>query len=893
MKMVSHIAFPLIQADYTGLSAYYSTGASLGSKLHAEFLKQGVLKDIIAARKAGPRPPWKRETFKPADELANRVLSSKFLIDPKDRLFKRDNLSEDIKKLFAMYKALDRMKELTEYAQTTKGRGMSGILDAIFQSQISTVSNYVSDSAFQKFNLVSGLIKDKIESTVKIPQIENAPRYVGTIVSSSRTTAIAGVASGDKFTITVTLSGVDNVVNIDLADVSGTLSLDNITDYVNTQLLSAGISTTFNVERTSETQYGIRIEIGYGETVNFSADAATEAKAIYITGTRGTGDSGGAFVTKLDDIATADPTEGFYKGIDSLEAVDKAAATAVDSEGNIYVVGSTAGDLGDLSTEGTSDVYLNKYDSVGNLLFTQRLGAKGDASGFAIAIDSDDNVIIAGQVSGILTTDGYGGGYDTFVTQYDKKGQELWTRQAATSANDAGLTLTIDSSNNIFVAGLAYGAIASDQTYGGGSDAYVTKLDSSGTLVYNKQFAEAGDEKVTAITVDTAGNIYVAGENDGSLFVRKYADSAASTADWEYTGSLGTDGAITGIALDSSNNVYFTGYTSDASLFGSPVAAHSGDVDAFMAKLDNAAGTLTFGTYFGTTSADKAYAIAIDTATDDAYITGSTAGTLSGETSSSKVDGFAAKFDSTGALVWNHQFGGAFDQAGLGIAFDTNGTSVLSRLGLSSGQVPQEYADSITSSTTVRDGQYFYISVNGGAATKITIDRDDSFGILSFKLRAALGVMGTAEFVDDDIRGRFLTIEALHGNKIEITAGRDGYNALAGLGLSETILFGKPGDDDDEASASANPYELGFANGMNVMTESKASEALVLIENAQREIKKIYKFLIEGPEKDFVDPGQASLLTLQRLAAYKAAFDQVQTLNFTSGSTALALLTLA
>lgn len=891
--MVLSVAFPIIQADYTGLSSYYSTGASLGSGLHAEFLKRGVLKDIIAARNAGPRPPWKIRTFKPADELANRVLSSKVLIDSKDPLFKREDLSEDLKKLFAAYKALDRMKELTEYAQTNKGRGMPGILDLIFQTQIDTVSKYVSEATFDKFNLVPGLIKDEIESTLKIPQIEKAPQHIGTIVSSSKTAAVAGVASGDKFTITSTLNGVDTVVNIDLADVSGTLSLANITDHVTTQLILAGVSTTFTVEKFSETEYGIKINVGFGETITFSADAGNETKAVYITGTRGTGDGGGGFVTKLEDLGTADPTEVFYHGIDSVGTADKAAATAVDSQGNVYVVGSTAGDLGDMTAEGTSDVFLQKYDASGILISTQRLGAKGDASGFAIAIDSNDNVIIAGQVSGTLTTDGYGGGYDTFVTKYDSTGQELFTRQASPYSNDAGLALTIDSSDNIFIAGLTYGAIASTETYGGGSDAYVTKIDSTGTLIYNKQFAESGDEKATAIAVDTSGNIYVAGENDGSLFVRKYADSDASTADWEYTASLGSEGGITGIALDSSNNVYFTGYTTNSSMIGAPVSAHSGDVDAFLGKLDNAAGTLTFGTYLGTTAADKAYGIAIDTATNDAYITGGTAGTLSGEASTSNNDGFAAKFDSSGALVWNHQFGGGYDQTGLGIAFDTNGGSVLTKLGLFTGQVPQEYSDTITSSTTVRDGQYFYISVNDAAPVKITIDRDDSFGILSFNLRAALGVYGTAEFVDDDITGRYLRIEALHGNKIEITAGRDGYNALAGLGLSETILFGKPDDDDDSTSAAANPYELGFTSDMNVTTETKAADALLLIENAQREIKKIYKFLVQGPEEDFVDPGQASALTLSRLAAYQAAFRDVQTLISTPGSTALSLLSLA
>ena len=166
----------------------------------------------IAIRNAGPLPPWRKQSFKPADEIANRVLASKALIDLKDPLFKNEKLSEDLKKLFAMYKALDRMKELAEYAQTGKGKGISGILDAIFQEHISEVSSYVRNAAFQGITMVSDLVKDKISSTIKIPQIEKAPRYIGSIVSSSSSAAVAGLASGDKFTITVTQNGVDKAV---------------------------------------------------------------------------------------------------------------------------------------------------------------------------------------------------------------------------------------------------------------------------------------------------------------------------------------------------------------------------------------------------------------------------------------------------------------------------------------------------------------------------------------------------------------------------------------------------------------------------------------------------------------------------------------------------------
>lgn len=214
---------------------------------------------------------------------------------------------------------------------------------------------------------------------------------------------------------------------------------------------------------------------------------------------------------------------------------------------------------------------------------------------------------------------------------------------------------------------------------------------------------------------------------------------------------------------------------------------------------------------------------------------------------------------------------------------------MLTRLGLPSGQIPQAYADSVTSSTTVRDGQYFYVSVDGAEPSKVTIDRDDSFGFLSFKLRKVLGTSGTAEFVNDDIEGRYLKIEALTGHRIEITPGRGSQNALSGLGLSEAILYGEA-EEEDTTSAAANPYELGFTDDMNVDTESKASDAFVLIDNAMREIKKAYRFLVGEPEEDIPEPGQASALTRRRLAAYQALFNQGPPGIPTGGSAALTIL---
>ncbi len=84
--------------------------------------------------------------------------------------------------------------------------------------------------------------------------------------------------------------------------------------------------------------------------------------------------------------------------------------------------------------------------------------------------------------------------------------------------------------------------------------------------------------------------------------------------------------------------------------------------------------------YIGTSADGRASGLAIDPATDDIYVTGSTAGLFAGEMASSTVDAYATKLTWAGATVWTHQFGGAFTNAGTAIAFDSNGTSVLSRL---------------------------------------------------------------------------------------------------------------------------------------------------------------------------------------------------------------------
>ena len=89
---------------------------------------------------------------------------------------------------------------------------------------------------------------------------------------------------------------------------------------------------------------------------------------------------------------------------------------------------------------------------------------------------------------------------DMQLRKFDSGGSHQWSRQVGSSNDDYVFTNGVarDSSNAIFVGGKTAGAL-SGFTNAGGSDAFVMKLDSSGTVVWTLQFGTTGDELAAGI----------------------------------------------------------------------------------------------------------------------------------------------------------------------------------------------------------------------------------------------------------------------------------------------------------------------------------------------------------------------------------------------------------
>lgn len=118
-----------------------------------------------------------------------------------------------------------------------------------------------------------------------------------------------------------------------------------------------------------------------------------------------------------------------------------------------------------------------------------------------------------------------GDSYNDFLIKYDSNGNKLWTRQWGYWNS----SLDIDSMGNVYVTGYISGSLDS-KTYGGSSDAYLTRFDSNGNRNWSDQFGSVDMELSSDIIIDNVNNIYLVGEigqstSNGNIWLAKYSNA--------------------------------------------------------------------------------------------------------------------------------------------------------------------------------------------------------------------------------------------------------------------------------------------------------------------------------------------------------------------------------
>ena len=305
-----------------------------------------------------------------------------------------------------------------------------------------------------------------------------------------------------------------------------------------------------------------------------------------------------AFVTKLDPSGSLLVYSTYLGGTGQ----DAGNAIAVDSSGNVYLTGLTESPDFPTTTgalwrgpRGPSDAFVAKLDPTGStLVYSTYLGGSGNDNGFGIAVDASGNAYVTGTTDSadFPTAVPYmnafrGGTTDAFVSKLNVGGSAiLYSTYLGGSGRDEGRGIALDAAGNIYVAGFTdsidFPALTLIQPgFQGLQDGFVTKLNPAGSdLIYSTYLGGSNSVDIRAIAVDSAGNAYVTGftssadfpiknptESGGSLngagdgFITELNAGTAAVGGSKlvYSTFLGVGGYGTGIALDSSANVYVTG----------------------------------------------------------------------------------------------------------------------------------------------------------------------------------------------------------------------------------------------------------------------------------------------------------------------------------------------
>jgi hypothetical protein len=335
----------------------------------------------------------------------------------------------------------------------------------------------------------------------------------------------------------------------------------------------------------------------------------------------------GAFVLAAS-TATAAPVHEWSKRFGTAGSSTRGFGVASDPAGNVVFTGSFTGLVNfggnDLGAQ-TTDVVLARYSTAGLHLWSKRLGGPAADQAYSVALDAAGNILVTGYFQ---QSAGFGGNTlssnganDIFVAKYDSNGNHLWSTSIGTPESDIGYCITADPSGNVIVTGYLHGVVRRHrQKYNAAGALQWIKIIGS-TEGYDEGCRwrplvpkRAGDWKLLGDGRLRRRSPLDPGD-DWDAFVAKYDPSG-------HRGRRFSDVDLVGLSIkaDAADNVLVAGYFAGTVSFGGdPLVSDGADVDIFLAKYDPD-GSHQWSRRFGGTSYETPCGLAVD-ATSNVLLT--------------------------------------------------------------------------------------------------------------------------------------------------------------------------------------------------------------------------------------------------------------------------------
>lgn len=406
---------------------------------------------------------------------------------------------------------------------------------------------------------------------------------------------------------------------------------------------------------------------------------------------------------------------------------DQGNCVATDASGNIYMTGTfmsptiTFGTT-TLTSIGSVDVYIVKYDANGNVIWAKSAGGTDEDGSSSVATDTSGNVFITGTFESntisfgtttLINANNTGLYADVFIAKYDTTGNVIWAKSAGGAYRDVSSSVATDASGNVFITGdfqspaITFGGTTLTNTAIPYEDIFIVKYDASGNVLWAKStgstIATSPSDRSSSVATDASGNVYMTGYFEGAaitfvtttvtntstdfgeLFIVKY-DASGNVLWAKSAGSISND-LPSSVATDATGNVVVSGYFSGFSItFGTitltnPNQSFSFTRDIFIVKYDSA-GNVQWAKRAGGASDEYAQSVATDL-NGNIFMTGQffspaiTFGTETLVNAGGWMDIFIVKYDSSGNVQWAESAGGTSLEYCSSVVTDATGNAYI------------------------------------------------------------------------------------------------------------------------------------------------------------------------------------------------------------------------
>jgi hypothetical protein len=350
-------------------------------------------------------------------------------------------------------------------------------------------------------------------------------------------------------------------------------------------------------------------------------------------------------------------------------------------------------------TPGDDDCNGQTNETCGLYGWSGAWGGAVDDEGFVVTSDPAGNIIVGGYMNG---TADFGCGPlatgatwdESVLVKFGPTGNCIWSH-AAGAAQSHMLNAVTDAASNIYVIGYFLGTVdlgCGNMVSAGVADAFVVKYNASGVCQWSNRYGNASNQNGNDIAIDSSGNLYVTGYFNGQItfgattliaaggqdvFLAKL--NAAGVAQWAKGFGDVSNQVGFGVAVDASSNVLLTGTFQGGINLGGSLLSSAGLGDVFVAKFSTA-GTHLWSARYGDTADQNGSDVALDAA-GNVFLTGFNSGSMTfGSTvitTAGGSDAYLAKLSPAGTPIWAKSLGGAGNQGAIAVAVDAFGSPAI------------------------------------------------------------------------------------------------------------------------------------------------------------------------------------------------------------------------